>query len=60
MAIDTSTTMAGNMLNNREHCAFQQPLTYRASETSDTIGVASVSPVADHRIGSANWKIEDR
>jgi hypothetical protein len=60
MAIDRGTTMAGYMLDDWEYGLLQQALTYGASEASDTIGVTSVSPVANHRIGSANWKIEDR
>jgi hypothetical protein len=60
MAIDTSATMAGYMLDDGEYGALQQPFTYGSSETDDAVGVVSVRSVANHRIGSANWKVEDR
>jgi hypothetical protein len=60
MTIDAGPTVTGYMLDNREDPAFQQPLTHGSAEVCNATGVASVSAVADHRIGSADSEIEDR
>jgi hypothetical protein len=60
MTIDAGPAVTGDMLDNGKYATAEQPLAYGSTEASDTVPLASVSSVADHRIGSPNGKIEDR
>jgi hypothetical protein len=60
MAVDPSAPMAGDVLDDRQHAAFEQPVARRSSKFRDATGLASVSPVADYRIRSGNGNVEHR
>ena len=60
MTVDPSTPMAGDVLDNRQHAAFEQTVARRSSKFRDATGLVSISPVADYRIGSVNWDVEHR
>jgi len=52
--------MAGDVLDDRQHAAFEQPLARRSGKYRDATRLVCVSPVADYRMRSGNWNVEHR
>ncbi len=60
MAVDPGPPMSGNVLDDREHAALEQPLAHRSGKPRDATRLGSVGPVADHRIRPGNRDVEHR
>ena len=60
MAVDPSAAVTGDVLDDRQHSALEQPFADRSAKTGDAVGLASIGPVTDHRIGARDRKIEHR
>jgi len=60
MAVDPSTPMAGDVLDDRQYAALEQPLANRSGKFRDASRLGSVSAVADHRIRPGNRDVEHR
>ena len=60
MAVDPGAAMAGNVLDDRQHAALEQPLAHRSGKLRDATRLGSVGPVADHRIRPGNRQVEHR
>jgi hypothetical protein len=60
MAVDPGTPMAGDVLDDRQHAAFEQPAARRSGQFRDATRLASIGPIADHRMRPGNWNVEHR
>ena len=60
MAIDPGPPVPGNVLDDREHAALEQPLADRSGKLRDAARLGSIGPVADHRIRPGNRDVEHR
>ena len=60
MAVDPGAAVPGNVLEDRQHAACEQPLAQRQAETRDPLRLDAIGAVADHRIGPGNRQVEHR
>ncbi len=60
MAVDAGAAMAGYVLDDRQDGAVEQPRTHGAGEARDPFRIASIGPVADHRIRPRHREIQHR
>ena len=60
MAVDPGAAVTGDMLDDGQHAALEQPLADRSAEPRDAPRLGAICSVADHRVGAGHRKIEHR
>ena len=60
MAVDGGAAVAGNMLDDRQHAAGQQPSHTARPSVATTVGLVAVGAVADDGVGAGHGNVEHR
>ena len=60
MAVGRGPSMAGNVLQDRQHAALLQPFGDGAGDRRDLARLGAIGPVADHGIGAGDRHVRQR
>ena len=57
---NAGAAVAGYVLDDRQHAAFEEPVARRSGKLGDAVRLGTVGSVADHRMRPGNWNVEHR